>query len=73
MIAMQNIYIRTLSLALILFIDSSMANAQTKLPVKPLSIGIYAIQAEVAATDSARQQGLMMRTKMGASEGMVFD
>ena len=73
MIAMQNIYIRTLSLALILLIDSSMANAQTKLPVEPLSIGIYAIQAEVAATDSARQQGLMMRTKMGASEGMVFD
>ncbi|MBC7405237.1 MAG: DUF192 domain-containing protein [Cytophaga sp.] len=70
---MQNIYVRTVSLAFILLTESLVANAQTKLPIKPLSIGIYAIQAEVAATDAARQQGLMMRPKMGASEGMVFD
>lgn len=49
------------------------ANAQTKLPVKQLSAGIYVIQAEVAASEADRQQGLMMRTKMGSNEGMVFD
>ncbi|MDE2429333.1 MAG: DUF192 domain-containing protein [Burkholderiales bacterium] len=49
------------------------ATAQTKLPVKQLSAGIYVIHAEVAATDAERQQGLMMRTKMANSEGMIFD
>jgi uncharacterized protein len=47
--------------------------AQTKLPVKQLSAGIYLISAEVAATDADRQIGLMSRTKMGANEGMIFD
>ncbi len=44
-----------------------------KLPVKPLSAGIYLIQAEVADTDAARQRGLMMRKHMASNEGMVFD
>lgn len=70
---MHSIYIRALSIATLFLIGQTSANAQAKLPIKPLSIGIYAIQAEVAATDAARQQGLMLRTKMGASEGMVFD
>ncbi len=70
---MHSIYIRALSIATLFLIGQTNANAQAKLPIKPLSIGIYAIQAEVAATDAARQQGLMLRTKMGASEGMVFD
>lgn len=37
-----------------------------------LSIGINLINAEVAANDAQRQQGLMYRTKMGMNEGMVF-
>ena len=48
------------------------AYAQEKLPVIPLNIGLHLIQAEVAATDSARQQGLMFRKSMGTNEGMVF-
>ncbi|MFZ6673774.1 DUF192 domain-containing protein [Undibacterium sp. Xuan67W] len=54
-------------------LTSAYASAQTRLPIKQLSIGINVIQAEVAATDADRQQGLMNRTRMGASEGMVFD
>ncbi|MBI3283297.1 MAG: DUF192 domain-containing protein [Burkholderiales bacterium] len=52
---------------------ASAASAQTKLPVKQLTAGIYVIQAEVAANDADRQQGLMMRSKMASNEGMVFD
>jgi len=46
--------------------------AQQKFPVIPLTAGMYVIQAEVAATDAERQQGLMNRKKMGSNEGMVF-
>ncbi len=37
-----------------------------------LAAGMHLIQAEVAADDAARQQGLMFREKMGANNGMVF-
>ncbi|MFZ6844429.1 DUF192 domain-containing protein [Undibacterium sp. RuTC16W] len=57
----------------LLSLTCAYASAQTRLPIKQLSIGINVIQAEVAATDADRQQGLMNRTRMGASEGMVFD
>jgi uncharacterized membrane protein (UPF0127 family) len=70
---MQKSHLHTFFLTTLLTASTTLVNAQSKLPIKPLSIGIYAIQAEVAATDAARQQGLMMRTKMGASEGMIFD
>ncbi|MDB5764921.1 MAG: hypothetical protein JWQ21_3916 [Herminiimonas sp.] len=48
------------------------AAAQQKFPVIPLTAGIYVIQAEVAAKETERQQGLMFREKMGPNEGMVF-
>lgn len=70
---MNHPYTRFLAATALTLTMTSAAYAQTQLPVKQLSAGIYAIQAEVAATDAARQQGLMMRTRMGASEGMVFD
>lgn len=37
-----------------------------------LSIGINLINAEVAANDPQRQQGLMHRTSMATNAGMVF-
>ena len=37
-----------------------------------LTAGMHRIQAEVAADDSARQQGLMFREKMATNAGMVF-
>ncbi len=43
-----------------------------KLPVMTLAIGIYSVQAEVAANQADRQQGLMHRTNLGPNEGMLF-
>lgn len=48
------------------------AAAQPAFPVVSLTAGIHLIRAEVAATESQRQQGLMFREKMGTNEGMVF-
>lgn len=38
-----------------------------------LRAGMYVIQAQVAANEAERQQGLMFREKMAANEGMIFD
>jgi uncharacterized membrane protein (UPF0127 family) len=70
---MHHSYLRIIALAAITLSASSIAFAQSKSQPVKLSAGIYVIQAEVAATDAERQQGLMMRTRLGASEGMVFD
>ena len=48
------------------------ASAQQKFQVIPLTAGMHVIQAELAANDKDRQQGLMFREKMGPNEGMVF-
>ncbi|MEX8492882.1 DUF192 domain-containing protein [Sphaerotilus sp.] len=51
------------------------ANAQSgpqKLPATQLTAGMHLIRAEVAATDSERQIGLMHRPSMAANDGMVF-
>ena len=37
-----------------------------------LSAGMHLIQAEVAATEAQREQGLMFREKMAGNAGMVF-
>ncbi|MCG2586567.1 DUF192 domain-containing protein [Massilia sp. TS11] len=37
-----------------------------------LNAGIHLIQAEVAATDAQRMQGLMYRERMAPNNGMVF-
>lgn len=37
-----------------------------------LSIGINLINAEVAANDAQRQQGMMYRTSMASNAGMIF-
>jgi uncharacterized membrane protein (UPF0127 family) len=48
------------------------AQQPQKLPVVSLTAGMHVIQAEVAATEANRRQGLMFREKMGPNEGMVF-
>ena len=49
------------------------AGAQNaRFPTIQLSAGMHLIQAEVAATDPQRQQGLMFREKMANNHGMVF-
>jgi len=54
---------------------STLANAQDgpqKLPSITLNAGMHLIQAEVARTPEQRSTGLMFRTTMGTSEGMLF-
>ncbi len=43
-----------------------------KLAAIQLTAGMYLISAEVAQTPEEREIGLMFRTSMGASEGMLF-
>lgn len=62
--------LRRLSLSVTLLSCASMAQAQTK--SLQLSAGMHLIQAEVAATEAQREQGLMYREKMAANAGMVF-
>ena len=51
---------------------ASLAQAQAALPVISLTAGMYAIQAEVAASPEARERGLMYRKTMPANAGMLF-
>lgn len=46
--------------------------AQAALPVIELTAGFHRIEAEVAATDSHRQTGLMNRRSMAQQRGMLF-
>jgi hypothetical protein len=48
------------------------AAAADALPRVELTAGIYRIDAEVAATDPARTQGLMHRRALPPSQGMLF-
>ncbi len=41
-------------------------------PRVKLSVGMYAIDAAVAANDADREQGLMYRTQLAPNEGMLF-
>lgn len=54
----------------------SASNAQSEpqptLPTRTLSVGLYLIQAEVAATPEQRQTGLMLRKNLGTNAGMLF-
>ncbi|NHQ90872.1 DUF192 domain-containing protein [Janthinobacterium lividum] len=59
-----------LSLSIALLSCASMAQAQTR--SLQLSAGMHLIQAEVAATEEQREQGLMYREKMPANAGMLF-
>jgi len=45
---------------------------QRALPTIKLNAGIHVIDAEVASTDSARVQGLMLRKGMATGAGMLF-
>ena len=42
------------------------------LPEMELTMGIYRIEAEVAATEAGRERGLMFREKMAVNHGMLF-
>ncbi|AQR68360.1 hypothetical protein BZG29_08315 [Janthinobacterium sp. LM6] len=60
--------LRHLSLSIALLACANIAQAQSM----QLSAGMHLIQAEVAATEEQREQGLMYREKMPANAGMLF-
>lgn len=68
----MNKILATSCLSLLLLAGASANAQQAQFPKTKLSAGMHMIQAEVAATDPHRQQGLMFREKMGNNEGMVF-
>jgi len=60
-----------LSLGLAAFMAAAQ-NSPQQLPAIRLNAGIHNIQAEVARTAPEREIGLMFRTALGASDGMLF-
>lgn len=46
--------------------------AQARLPTATLTVGMHRIQAELAVSSQQQMVGMMWRTEMGASEGMLF-
>ena len=64
---------RSVLLAVGLGVGMIAANAiAQQFPVMSLSTGIHVVQAEVAATNENRMQGLMFRKSMGQNNGMLF-
>ena len=47
-------------------------HSQVQMPRMDLSAGLHRINAEVAADQSSRMQGLMHRREMPANQGMLF-
>jgi hypothetical protein len=62
---------KSLLLALLLTLGVSVASAQ-QLPMMELTAGFHRIEAEVAANNAARMQGLMQRKSMATQRGMLF-
>ncbi|MDD3482844.1 DUF192 domain-containing protein [Azovibrio restrictus] len=48
------------------------AAARAEMPRMELTAGFHRIEAEVAANQDDRMQGLMQRSRLGAGQGMLF-
>ena len=55
-----------------LFLMSVSVTARAEMPRMELSAGFHRIEAEVAANDANRMQGLMFRKSLAANQGMLF-
>jgi uncharacterized membrane protein (UPF0127 family) len=62
----------TIAAVLAVLALSASASAQQAMPTTDLSVGMYRIEAEVAATQPNRELGLMHRKSMPAQHGMLF-
>lgn len=62
---------RKIVLALWLALYGTLTGAQ-QLPLMELTAGFHRIEAEVAANNAARMQGLMQRKSMATQRGMLF-
>ena len=69
---MNRIAFSTLSITLTLCGAASAQTTPQTFPVTQLTAGMYVIQAEVAATEAQREEGLMFRHALGQNQGMVF-
>ena len=58
--------------ALSLLLGGALQMAQAQMPIMDLSAGFHRIEAEVAADQGSRIQGLMQRTSMPMQRGMLF-
>ncbi len=65
-------HLAALWLAATVFGASAQNAPQAKLPTTPLTAGMHLIQAELAVTPDQQMVGMMLRTEMGANEGMLF-
>ena len=63
-------YLRSLLCGIVL-LEASVAVAQ-QMPMMELNAGFHRIEAEVAADEPSRMQGLMHRREMSANHGMLF-
>ena len=64
---------RAASFALTMAVVGAIAqDGPQKLPAIKLSVGMHAIQAEVAQTPDQRSTGLMFRKTMATNDGMLF-
>lgn len=59
-------------LSLLLAAQTAHARQAMLLPVAPLQLNQHTVQAEVAATEASRNQGLMFRTSLPPDQGMLF-
>jgi len=51
---------------------SAQQGPQPRLDTVQLTVGMHVIKAELAVTPTQQAVGMMMRTEMGANEGMLF-
>ena len=63
---------RFLSTLSAIFLLLASMQAQAQMPRMELTAGFYRIEAEVAADQANRMQGLMHRKSMPANQGMLF-
>jgi uncharacterized protein len=63
--------LRVLAAALLVF-AAAQAAADAKLTTTTIKVGSHALRVEVAASDAARQKGLMFRERLGRNDGMLF-
>ncbi len=64
-----------LTAALVMMGNNSWAQSQVSpygFPVTRLQTGMHVIEAEIAANQPTRMQGLMFRKEMGSGQGMAF-
>jgi hypothetical protein len=64
--------LKPLAAATLILLAGCALAQQARFDSTRLSAGMHQIQADVAANDAQRQQGLMHRTQMASNEGMVF-